>query len=152
VPGKGAQIDMVAVRKADGRLALIEMKFGDGALVGDAGIEKHLQDMIGLSSDEYENMRQSAEEQLRILCQFKLLEHAKEIKVSADKPEYIILLANTTLQGKKIMPMLNSCGDIISKNKTLPFDLKFFEAKYAGYGLYKEHMLDIDEMNPSYIS
>ena len=58
-PGLGARFDMLAIRwlasqRKDGsncRAALIEMKYGDGALGGSAGLLKHLQDIDALVSD-----------------------------------------------------------------------------------------------------
>jgi hypothetical protein len=157
---KTARIDMVAVKwpsenrkggsgVCDVRLALIEMKYGDNAMTGASGIEEHLKDMIDIGGEGYEMIRQSTEKQLEILHRLGLMPGSGEFKVVCDtkvpehKPEYIMLFANTSPGGEKGKQMLKKCKEIIDGNN-IPFELKFFTANYAGYGLYKECVLDIE--------
>jgi hypothetical protein len=156
---KTARIDMIAVkwpknRKAGGtvcevKLALIEMKYGDKAMTGSSGIEEHLKDMIDIGGEGYEIIRQSTEQQLEVLRRLGLMPGSGEFKVVCDtkvpehKPEYIMLFANTSPGGEKGAQMLKKCKAVIDGNK-VPFDLKFFAANYAGYGLYKECVLDME--------
>jgi hypothetical protein len=158
---KQAKIDMIAVKwPASSRsgkklgeglkentvhLAFIEMKYGDNALKGDAGIEKHLKDMKTIKG-EYETIRESAEKQLNTLNRLGLIEHANPdciFKVVCDKPEYILLLASSNPQSSilKSDAVLKVCNEYANDAQT-PFALKVFMANYAGYGFFDPCVID----------
>jgi hypothetical protein len=154
---KTARIDMVAVKwpsenikgGSGVKLALIEMKYGNNAMTGSSGIEEHLKDMIDIGDEGYEMIRQSTEKQLEILRRLGLMPNTGELKVVCDlehKPEYIMLLANTSPKGEKCAQTLKRCKDIVV-DPNVPFELRFFAANYAGYGLYKECVLDIERFS-----
>lgn len=157
-----ARFDMTAIkwpttkrRSGDNcRIAFIEMKYGDGALGGKAGMLKHLKDMDSLITNKlsYKKMLHVIEKQFNQLDQLGLLKFNKGqrfTKVSLDlnaKPEVIFILANHNPRATGLKTIL-STPEIKEYSKSEHFDLKFFVASFAGYGLYKECMLNLSEFS-----
>lgn len=156
----GSRFDMLAIRwlanqRKSGnncRAALIEMKYGDNALGGDAGLIKHLRDMDALISDNnrFAAILETMESQFNQLDQLGLLNfrHYKrgtEVKLDAkDKPEVIFVLANHNPRSTILASILGKL-DIIEYGHSKRFDLKFFVASFAGYGLHADCMLDLTQ-------
>jgi len=156
----GSRFDMLAIRwlanqrksGSNCRAALIEMKYGDNALGGDAGLIKHLRDMDALISDNnrFAAILETMESQFNQLDQLGLLNfrHAKrgtEVKLDAkDKPEVIFVLANHNPRSTILASILNEL-DITQNAYSKRFDLKFFVASFAGYGLHADCMLDLTQ-------
>jgi hypothetical protein len=154
--GLGARFDMLAIRwlashRKDGsncRAALIEMKYGDGALGGSAGLLKHLQDIDALVSDnvKYKSLLETIEAQFNQLDELGLLNfnrssHGTKVKlVAADKPEVVFILANHNPRSTKLSSILDS-PEIVAYGQTQRFDLKFFVSSFSGYGLHSDCML-----------
>jgi hypothetical protein len=152
---KFAKIDMIAIKwpgdtkendNHEVSLAFIEMKYGDKAMAGVAGIKEHLADMVDLG-EEYEAARQSTEKQLEILNELGLLAHTNKkckftvINIKEEKPEYILLFANSGRGLNK--DILEECKKF--NTPEMPFKLKFFVANFAGYGLYKKCVMDYED-------
>ena len=158
--GLGARFDLLAIRwlasqRKDGsqcRAALMEMKYGDGAIGGKAGMLKHLQDIGALISnrDLYADLLMTMESQFNQLDQLGLLNFnhcTNETKVkldSNDKPEVIFLLANHNPRSSKLSTILDD-PEIQAYERSPHFDLKFYMARFAGYGLHSDCMLDLAE-------
>jgi hypothetical protein len=155
-----ARFDIMAIRwlatqRKNGsncKAALIEMKYGDGALGGSAGLLKHLKDMDTLISknDRYTNLLRTMETQFDQLDQLELLNFNKgkseaKVKLDAkDKPEVIIILANHNPRSPKLKTILKDPEfDIYEKSSV--FDLRFFVASFSGYGLHAKCMLPLAE-------
>jgi len=157
-----ARFDMIAIKwqttkRRSGnncRIAFIEMKYGDGALGGKAGMLKHLKDIDSLITNKvsYAKMMRVIENQFNQLDQLGLLKFNKGqdfTKVSLDpnqKPEVIFILANHNPRASGLKTIL-STSEIIAYSKSEHFDLKFFVASFAGYGLYKECMLKLSDFS-----
>ena len=130
----------------------MEMKYGDGALGGKAGLLKHLQDIDALISnrDLYADLLMTMESQFNQLDQLGLLNFNRcmnETKVkldSNDKPEVIFLLANHNPRSSKLSTILDD-PEIQAYEQPPHFDLKFYVARFAGYGLHTDCMLDLGE-------
>jgi hypothetical protein len=156
----GARFDLLAIRwlasqRQDGskcRAALIEMKYGDGALGGKAGLLKHLQDIDALVSDlhAYADLLMTMESQFNQFVQLGLLnfnqcKNGTKVKLdSCDKPEVIFLLANHNPRSSKLKTILDD-PEIRAYKQSQHFDLKFYVACFAGYGLHADCMLDLAE-------
>lgn len=134
------------------RAALIEMKYGDGALTNDAGLMKHLNDMDKILSDkqQYTDLSRTMETQFNQLDELGLLNYNKgtsQAKVTLNpesKPEVIFILANHNPRSTKLKKIL--CSPELSKfEKSANFDLRFFVANFAGYGLHAKCMLPLAE-------
>jgi hypothetical protein len=143
-----------ASRRGSGqcRPALFEMKYGDGALDGNAGLLKHLQDIDALVQDEarYARLLATMESQFYQLDRLGLLNFTRRqggIQVSlasAEKPEVIFVLTNHNPRSTKLKTMLNA-PDLDEYARSAHFDLRFFVSTFAGYGLHAQNMLTLDE-------
>lgn len=157
-PEIGAKFDLVACKwLAGGRkkdvvqLVLIEMKYADSALEGEAGIIKHLADANTLLSDLERNaaLRMSAEKQLNQLNELGLLRHSKvnnrKFIFSPEKAELVLLLANHNPRSSRLAGILDS-EEIkgFSDENSNPFKLRFVAASAAGYGMHDACMLPLD--------
>jgi hypothetical protein len=158
--GLGARFDMLAIRwlashRKDGsncRAALIEMKYGDGALGGNAGLLKHLQDIDALVSDhdKYKSLLETMEAQFNQLDElgllsFKRSSNGTKVKLAdADKPEAIFILANHNPRSTKLSSILDS-PEVVAYGQAQRFDLKFFVSSFAGYGLHSDCMLTLTQ-------
>ena len=151
-----ARFDILAIRwlrtqRKDGRnckAALIEMKYGDGALRGDAGIIEHLKDMHDMISNKerYDNLLKTMESQFNQLEKLGLLRFNKSksfsgVKIADKKPEVIFIFANHNPNSSKLETILS--GLKIDAHKE--FDLKFYVASFAGYGLHAKCMRTLAE-------
>lgn len=156
----GARFDMLAIRwlasqRKDGnkcKAALIEMKYADGALDGNAGLLKHLKDIDDFIGNQtcYRNLLETMENQFNQLDQLGLLKFNKgksnaKIALSVDdKPELIFILANHNPRSKKLQRVLEDPQiELFDKSKN--FNLRFYTASYAGYGLHKESMVTLTQ-------
>ena len=155
-----ARFDIMAIRWLAGqrksghncRAALIEMKYGDAALDGNAGLLKHLKDMEILISNEesYANLLKTMDSQFNQLDELGLLKFNKgtsnaRIKLNAaDKPEVIFILANHNPRSKKLSSILDR-PEVIAFGQSQRFDLRFFVSSFAGYGLHSDCMLTLTQ-------
>ncbi len=154
----GARFDMLAIRwLASGRksgsnckVALIEMKYDDDALAGSAGLLKHLQDIDKFVSDKtsYQTLVNSMQVQFNQLDMLGLMKFNRSSRVEKieldpkDKPEVIFLLANHNPRSTKLKTILND-PQIAAYGQAEHFDLKFFVARFAGYGLHANCMISL---------
>jgi len=131
------------------QLAFIEMKFGDGALIGNAGIRKHLDDLQEFltDADNLENIKNEMIEmfkQKRALGLYPGLNGNKNeiVEISNEgKPEFILLFAGHDPESKILGRELGK----IKLSEDSFFDLKIATANFTGYGLYQEAILDLSE-------
>lgn len=154
------QGDMLAIRwlasqRKNGsncRPALIEMKYGDKALKGDAGLVKHLQDIDSLITNKkrYSDLLSTMETQFNQLDGLELLNFNRSIKGiriklnTNDKPEVIIILANHNPRSSILNSILND-SKIDAYSRSPNFDLRFYVANFAGYGLHLDCMLTLTQ-------
>jgi hypothetical protein len=134
------------------RAALIEMKYGDGALANDAGLLKHLKDMDRFLSDkkQYADLLQTMETQFNQLDKLGLLNYNKgtsKAKVTLNpenKPEVIFILANHNPRSPKLKKILSS-PNLSKFESSANFDLRLFVSTFAGYGLHAKCMRSLAE-------
>ena len=108
--------------------------------------------MDKLISDErsYQTLLETMEEQFNQLNQLELLKFnqcSDGTKVKLDfkkKPEVIFLLANHNPRSTTLRTMLDD-PQIAAYGQSKRFDLKFFVASFAGYGLHAKCMLSLPE-------
>jgi len=155
-----ARFDIMAIRwlaaqRKNGnncKVALIEMKYGDSALTGSAGLLKHLKDMEKLISnkDSYAKLLETMESQFNQLDELGLLKFNKgtsntKVKLNVDnKPEVIFILANHNPRSPKLKTILSD-PEIDKYAQSELFDLRFFVASFSGYGLHSKCMLPLVE-------
>jgi hypothetical protein len=128
----------------DCRIAFIEMKYGYGALIGKAGMIKHLKDMDSLISDQtsFIEMCKVIEKQFNQLDHMGLLKFNKgekydQVTINHNvKPEVIVILANHNPRASVLRTILNT-PEITEYSRSQNFDLRFFVASFSGYGYIK---------------
>jgi hypothetical protein len=156
----GARFDLLAIRWLASqrqvgtkcRAALMEMKYSDGALSGTAGISKHLKDIEAMVSDRprYAALLQTMESQFNQLDRLGLLKFNKGVsnaKVQLDvndRPEVIFILANHNPRSKKLAQIIHD-PEVDRYARSGMFDLRFFVASFAGYGMHTNCMLSLEE-------
>lgn len=156
----GARFDILALRwlvsqrKKTGscKPALIEMKYGDNALSGSAGVLKHLRDIDALISDgeKYKALLKTMERQFNQLDELGLLRFnrvANWTKIQLDaseKPEVVFILANHNPRSSKLDTILND-PEIDEYDHSSNFDLRFFVASFAGYALHADCMITLSQ-------
>jgi hypothetical protein len=134
------------------RAALIEMKYGDGALGGNAGLLKHLKDMDTFVSNkkQYSSLLQTMESQFNQLDELGLLNFNKgksnaKVKLNPEnKPELIFILANHNPRSPKLKKILSD-PEMDKYGMSELFDLRFYVASFAGYGLHANCMRTLTE-------
>ena len=131
----------------DRRLVLVEVKYGGGALKGNAGLTKHVEDVDAFLG----NMKRAQsfkEEMCGLFNQKRELDLIMSDKTpprallsfSPDKPILLILLANQDPDSKVL-------GQEIRKIKAPKnAELRFAAANFMGYGLFDPALLTLDEM------
>ena len=135
-----------AVRKNRSKLSLtlIEVKYGDGALKGSAGIDKHLEDFRAFLADK-EKVKQFCEDMSVVFaqkCELGLVDGQDtkpyEFKISPIDPEVIFIFANHDPEST----ILSAAIEAIEPDK-YPFPIMVVEASNMGYGLYAEHLKQV---------
>jgi hypothetical protein len=159
-PSIGARFDMLAIQwpasqRRNGRncrAALIEMKYGDGALDGGAGLLKHMQNIDSLVSDDnrFPALLSTMEVQFNQLDKLGMLNFKRSINGTGvkleikTKPEVIFILANHNPRSTKLARIINGT-DIEKYAGSQKYDLRFYVAGFAGYGLHEKCMLSLDQ-------
>ncbi len=131
---------------------LMEMKYGDKAIEGDASISKHLKDLEAFISNGglYSNFLKTTESQFNQLDDLGLLRfnkgisNARVILDEKEKPEVVFILANHNPRSTKLHSILKE-SEVDCYAKSELFDLRFFVASFAGYGLHADCMLTLEE-------
>lgn len=152
----GARFDMVAfkwlsrgyIRRDTSKpsLALIELKYGDGALGGESGIEKHLQDFQSFVADaaQLQAFTQDMAEVFRQKCELGLVKGLQEkqfqLNVDCNAPEVIFAFAEHDPDSGILKKILGG----INENR-YAFPIRLASASLLGCGLYADHMLTVEE-------
>jgi hypothetical protein len=159
---KNARFDLIGVewqsegskRKLSGkykpRLVLIEMKYGDKALTGNAGLEKHVDDIEEFLSnqqtvDDFKSEMIKLFDQKRKLGLIPKLAYTKgnnrnEVNEFAEEVDFAFLLANHDPASKKLGAELLNLSLTPSKDK-----IKIITANFMGYGIYKDNVFTLNE-------
>ena len=158
---KDARFDMTAIKwlsrghvrkkMTAPSISIIEMKYGDGALKGNAGIVTHLDDFKSfIGSANLEEFCKDQSDIFRQKCELGLIpdmvKMPHDINIQAVDMEMIFLLANHDPDSAVLRKVVNS----INPND-YPFTIKFSFASMMGYGLYDDNMMTLGEFR-AYIS
>lgn len=152
---KSARFDMVALKwLSDGAtrkdvqkvsLALIEVKFGNGALQGKSGVSDHLKDFQHFLSDQ-NSLKEFCEDMSVVFaqkCQLGLVDGLQEkqfeVKISHENPEVIFVFANHD-PDSKILDNILLCNEL----KNCPFPVLIANASSMGYCLYADQFTKIN--------
>ncbi len=158
-PGGNFRFDMIAVRwpstaSAKNKaheigLAFIEVKNGDGAMIGKAGISKHIYDLNGfLETDEA--LADIKEEMKKLFEQKRglgLIDYSKDFEnFGTTKPEYIFILSNHDPEKSHLHKTLDDlpvCGQA---------DLRFAVSNFMGFGLYDQGIYSLEDFKKTLIT
>ena len=128
-------------------IALMELKYGDGALNNESGIKEHLNDLKGFMSIEKEKLddfKKDIETVFKQKCQLGLVdglqEKQYEVSISFENPEVIFLFADHDPDSSVLVKELT---DINYNDYKDVFDIYIAEASYIGYGLYAPRMKEL---------
>ena len=133
------------------KFAFIEVKFGNGAVKGESGLNKHLDDIhnfIVNQRDEYLELVQDTEKvfkQKRELHLYNLGTNSNHIElqhIEHGKPYFIVLLADYKVKDNNLMDLINE----IDVEKYNSMDIKFSVANLMGYGLYSNCLYNKNEI------
>lgn len=125
-------------------VAFIEVKFGDGAVSGSAGICKHIRDYITFRKDNVK-MEQLATDMETVFCQKHKLGLIKayegkelEISIDPDKVEYIFVFANHDPDKSRLLEEMKAAIATWKKPDTEKYlkEIKVAKASEMGYGLF----------------
>ncbi len=131
---------------------LIEMKYGDGAISGKAGIIKHLDDIYEVlrKEDQKRKLLATIENQFSQLDRFGLFRFNKGksdaiVKLGFEaKPEVVFLFTDHNPRSSGLSKtLMDKRFDDFSDSEV--FDLRFFVASFSGFALHTQCMLPLEE-------
>jgi hypothetical protein len=143
---------------------IIEMKYGDLALGEGSGIKEHFDDIYRFFGvDETDKAKKEmAEERKAQLCktigdQFHKLWKLGLVRFNESKaflastepptvsgtPEVILLLANSNPKGGGLKKAIESISEESVTKAAKDFNLRFFAASFAGYGMHDACMMGL---------
>jgi hypothetical protein len=150
-----ARFDLVAVEwlsKASHRklskdykpkLVVIEMKYGDGALTGTAGMKKHLRDFnLFIKAPAFAKFKKEMldmfiqKRELGLIPCLSSLKNSNQIVQFDETIELAFIIANHDPASIKLKAELSACGDIPAK---------FIISNFMGYGIYQESIFNLEE-------
>jgi hypothetical protein len=165
---EGSRFDMVGVKwlsksldrknKKSISLAIFELKYGDGAMTGSAGILKHFKDLDDfMSKGKYLELMDEAEIQFNQKYYLGLIDVSKskmenehegvfrKIEINKNiKSEYILIFANhkpdSSVLRRELSEAVKAYPQLLNK-----VDIKIAHSSLMGYGLYAEYMVDIKD-------
>ena len=151
-----ARFDMIAVKwlsKSNERqnpsaptLAIIEMKYGDGALGGSAGLKKHLEDFGTLvKNGELDDFCADYSNVFNQKCALGLIpgKESARIKITQRDIELIFLIANHEPDKTGLATIVAEIADLTME---YPYPIRFAYASMMGYCLYADQMKSLEEM------
>ena len=124
------------------RLVFMEMKYGDGALDGSAGIKSHIEDVNRFLSDpdELKNLKKDMVAVFNQKRDLELLDCAKSLESFSDeKPLFFLVFTNHDPEKTGLRSVL---GDLPDSPHA---ELRVATASFVGYGLYDQGIHTIDE-------
>ena len=151
-----ARFDMIAVKwlsKSNERqnpsaptLAIIEMKYGDGALGGSAGLKKHLEDFGTLvKNGELDDFCAEYSNVFNQKCALGLIpgKEGARIKITQRDIELIFLIANHDPDKTGLAKIVAEIADVTME---YPYPIRFAYASMMGYCLYADQLKSLEEM------
>ena len=128
-------------------IALMELKYGDSAMNGSAGIVKHFQDMDKfVSAGKLNDLIIEVQIQFNQKLELGLISSInKQIQIDNEiKPEFIILCANHKPTHTALLRELKVATE--KYNELLKnVDVRIAMANCLGYGLYEKNMVNIED-------
>lgn len=158
----GARFDLVALkwdsnataRKLQGnyrpKVTAVEMKTGDGALNGSAGLLEHYRQWEAFFDDPAQGQAFKAE-MLRVFAQKRQLglipglkNNHNEVKTVEADVDVVFLLANHDPASRKLLAAVDGIQEKM-KAKPPKFNIRFATATFMGFGLYSQNILSLED-------
>lgn len=133
-------------KAAHARLALIEMKYGDGTLTGAAGIDKHIRGMNRFAETPglLDRVKAEAIAMFEQQLELETIRAPKAIvEFTAEEPEFILFLMDHDPDSSKLKSALLDIGAGIPA--PAGYELKLCAATFMGLGLFKQSVLGLPE-------
>ena len=124
------------------RLVFIEMKYGDGALGGSAGLHKHIRDVNSYLFDrtKVDNLKQDMVEVFNQKRDLGLIDCKKDLsRFSNESPILLLVFANHDPEKSELCELLRLLPE------SPHAELCVATASFMGYGLYEQGVHKIDE-------
>lgn len=127
------------------RPVIFEMKYGDAAYGGAAGISKHIRDFneVLCRPEARSALCQTIASQFNQLSELGLIRFNRSSSIDmisvVGRPEVVFLLSNHNPRSSKLLQIVNEIIDPVD------YDLRFFASSFAGYGLHHDCMLDLKQ-------
>lgn len=151
-----SRFDMVAMKwlstskerknPKDLKIAFIEVKYGDNALTGKAGVQEHIKDIYTFLNNEKNDIYQEVEKIINQKVSLNIINISKNVTLLENKPEFILLCANhkpaKTVLKRELQEVIKS--EEYEKLKEM-CDLKIATASLMGYGLYDQCMISFED-------
>ncbi len=152
-----SRFDMTGIRwlsNSEGRkninapiLSIFEVKYGDGAMTGSAGIVKHFADIEKfIDSGKLHDLRKEVETQFNQKVRLGLMGRmSREITINSDAvPEFIMICANhkpaSIIMKRELQKAIGDHPNLADK-----IDVKVAKSSLMGYGLYATNMIPIKQ-------
>ena len=135
-----------ARKAAHPRLALIEMKYGDGALTGTAGIDKHIRGMnkFAATPRRVDSIKDEAIAMFEQQLEIETIHAPKAIvQFTDEEPEFILFLVDHDPDSSKLKSVLLDIGTGIPE--PTGYELKLCAATFMGLGLFKQNVYGLSE-------
>jgi hypothetical protein len=142
--------DMIAIKwKSTGtdrkktvslELALIEVKYGDGALKDDSGIIEHLKKANKINIKSLQDEMKKCFNQKNNLCLIPKLKHNIKSFKNQPKVEFIFIFINHDPAKSSLEKEINK----INPNDYPYLDIKFAVSNFMGYGLYENNIYPLE--------
>ena len=154
----GSRFDMVAVKwpstgkdrrnPINTRLSFIEVKFGDDAIDGKAGIQKHAKDILSfckMNTNIYNEVEKLLNQEIELGIA-NVSQKKKEVKLTREKPEFIFLFANHKPAKTKLKTELKKIVEMPEYEELKNLcDLKIAKSSCMGYGLYEDTIVSLED-------
>ena len=149
----GMRFDMIAVhwpstsaqrkKQYDRRLVLVEMKHGDNALKGNAGLHEHIRDVNDYLSDsgKLQNLKEDMKEVFNQKRNLGLIICRRDLNsFSGEKPILLLAFANHDPEKKAL-------GELLKKLPETPHvEVRIATASFLGYALYDQRIYTIEKV------
>ena len=122
------------------------MKYGDGALGGNAGLKKHLEDFGTLvKNGELDDFCADYSNVFNQKCALGLIpgKEGARIKITQQDIELIFLIANHDPDKTGLAKIVAEIADVTME---YPYPIRFACASMMGYCLYADQMKSLEEM------
>lgn len=128
---------------------IFEMKYGESALGGSAGIDKHIEDLrLRLSDSQFvANLKANVASQFNQLTELELIEfngsESNKKFTSCDQLRIVLVLAAFNPRSSKLLPILQDLHEQWQASPIPNTDLRVFHASFCGYLMHENSMLDL---------